>query len=294
MKDLSLINKLKIFYKYHIAINPTSSPIPAETELGLIPLDLDLEEYYSQLLKYSKLFNIQEIESIIYNSNKLPIYSIKTSSKPSNKNLLLTAGIHGNEYAGLLAVLEILEDIKANPQKYEKVNLNIITPINPVGVLELSRYNASGKDINRDFHRFETLEAKAVRSELKKFKPDFVIDLHEGPQDDGTFIYTHQKVKKKATEFLFNYLNEKKALLAERDYLGRKLKTKGHAKLGSIFGILEKLWENILGKKPFASYATSEGIPAITIESSWRTKSKAERVKAHVLTIDAIVEVLKQ
>lgn len=291
MQDLSLTEKLKIFYKYHLATNPAHSPIQ-ETKLGLVPLDLDLEDYYSQLLKYSSIFNVQPLQIIHYNNKKFPIYSIKVNSKPKNQNLLITAGIHGNEHAGLLAILKILQDIVTSADKYRYVNINFITPVNPVGVLKLSRYNAEGKDINRDFCKFETKEAITLKKELKRFKPNFVIDLHEGPQSQGTFIYTHQKVTTETIKFIFNYLNQKNLLLSKQDYFGRKLKTNGLAQLGKTFTLIEILWQNLFKKKQFGSFAISQNIPTIAVESPWRDNNKKERINAHVYTIQAVTKYL--
>ena len=55
------------------------------------------------------------------------------------KTLLVLAGVHGNEHAGLLAVPRLLEKWTE-----DAVRLVVITPVNPVGAAELSRYNADG------------------------------------------------------------------------------------------------------------------------------------------------------
>lgn len=291
MNDLNLIDKLKLFYKYHITPNPAHSPVK-ETKLGLIALKLNLKDYYSRLLSFSKDFNVERITSINYKQKELPIYSIETSPRKTSKRLLITAGIHGNEYAGPLAVLEILSDIKKNPETYENIKINFLTPVNPVGILNLSRYNADGTDINRDFSRFKTQEAKAVRRKVESFKPDFVLDLHEGPQDEGAFIYTHQHAKSDAATLILELLERRNIPLATKDYFGRSLKRNGLAELGKIFSIIERSWDVCLSMRPFASYTSSLGIPSIAIESSWRSDNQRDRIDTHVYTVKAIVKYL--
>ena len=151
MTDKTLFEKIKIFYKYHISKRPALGPIQ-EKDLGLIPLEFDLEQYYSELMSFSNDFNITEIENITFKGNRYPVLSINFNKSIKKKKLFITAGIHGNETAGLLAILSILKDIKRNRGLYSNINIMFIAPVNPVGVLKFSRYNALGYDINRDFY----------------------------------------------------------------------------------------------------------------------------------------------
>ena len=103
---------------------------------------------------------------------------------------MVLAGVHGNEHAGLLAVPDILDAFLAAALPIE---LRVVTPVNPVGPAHLSRYNANGFDINRDFVPFETPEARSLRRVFDEMRPDFVVSLHEGPQD-AAFMFTNRRV----------------------------------------------------------------------------------------------------
>ena len=40
--------------------------------------------------------------------------------------------------------------------------MGIVTPVNPIGAMEGSRFNGQGFDINRDFRRFDPRQARVV------------------------------------------------------------------------------------------------------------------------------------
>ena len=102
------------------------------------------------------------------------------------------------------------------------VQLVVIAPVNPVGAAELSRYNAQGYDINRDFVRFETQEARAVRRAFEQDRPDFLVALHEGPQDD-TFMFTNRRVDPQLAGRLLDAMARGGTELGDKDYFGRTL-----------------------------------------------------------------------
>src|SRR5690606_32698779 len=118
----------------------------------------------------------------------------------------------GNEHAGILAVPEILAHT-VEPA----VRLVVLAPVNPVGAAEMSRYNGDGFDINRDFVRFETREARAVRRVVEEERPDFVISLHEGPQD-RSFMFLNRHIDAALARRLARAIEAGGTALAEHDY----------------------------------------------------------------------------
>jgi murein peptide amidase A len=91
----------------------------------------------------------------------------------------LSAGVHGDEPAGVLALLDVVEAGELDPQ----FSYRIWPCTNPTGFDARTRESADGIDINRTFGRGGTSpEAKAIVMSNRDRKFIAAIDLHE---DDG-------------------------------------------------------------------------------------------------------------
>ena len=98
--------------------------------------------------------------------------------------------------------------------------------MNAIGAAELSRFNADGYDINRDFIQFRTEEARLVRRVFDEFRPDFVLSLHEGPQD-AAFMFANRHVDGALARRLLAALEAGGTTLATKDYFGLPLRPPG-------------------------------------------------------------------
>ena len=206
--------------------------------------------------------------------------SIVRSKAPAEKTLLVLAGVHGDERAGILAVPSILEAWSS-----ERVRLVVITPVNPVGAATNKRRNGEGRDINRDFVRFTTPEARVVRDVYEEVRPDFVISLHEGPQR-GTFMFTNRHIGAPLAIALCDALAGG-TVLATRDYFGRSLQPPGWAPATAATHAVWKLGA-ALGQKATITYSEDRGVPEIVLESSSRTTDDAARIRPHVDLVAAV------
>src|SRR5207237_8762818 len=84
------------------------------------------------------------------------------------KRVYLSSGMHGDEPAGPLAVLELLRD---NPWPKD-LELWLCPCLNPSGFSLNRRENEAGIDLNRDYRRIQTAEIRAHISWLQE-KPLF-------------------------------------------------------------------------------------------------------------------------
>ena len=209
-----------------------------------------------------------------------PILLVR-SRGASERTLLVLAGVHGDELAGILAVPSILEAWSSEP-----VRLVLITPVNPVGAAKGSRRNGEGRDINRDFVRFATAEARLVRDIFEETRPDFVISLHEGPQR-GTFIFTNRHVAPPLATTLCDALAAGGTELATRDYFGRRLRPAGWAPATATTHAVWKVGA-ALRQKATITYSEDRNVPEIVLESSSRTKDEAVRVRPHIDLVAAV------
>ena len=266
---------LRLFAKYHLRRRIFDHPA-REVELGLVDLGFESESFLARLTAAAAGKEVEVVERMRYRDREHPMLCVSTTSQGTRRTLAVLGGVHGNEHAGILAVPEIVARF-AEPS----VRLVALAPVNPVGAAERSRYNADGFDVNRDFVRFETPEARAVRRILERERPDFVVSLHEGPQD-GTFMFLNRCVGLPLATRLADALATGGTRMATRDYFGRRLQPAGVAAKSRAVAVLESLWAATLGMKATGVWCEDRGIPEITLESSWRGSDGAQRIRAHV------------
>lgn len=116
---------------------------------------------------------------------ELPEFS-RISEIPSARRLYISAGVHGNEPAGPMAILEML----TNKRIPDDLNVSLIPVINPTGLENSTRENAQGIDINRDFGPTpQSEEAKALKQWLAVKTFDLALCLHEDFESSGSYLY---------------------------------------------------------------------------------------------------------
>jgi predicted deacylase len=100
--------------------------------------------------------------------------------------IYISTGIHGDEPAGPLVGLKLLQENKwpAN------ADLWFCPCLNPVGFVLNRRENADGKDLNRDYRHLETAEVRAHIAWLER-QPQFdlCLCLHEDWESHGFYVY---------------------------------------------------------------------------------------------------------
>lgn len=122
---------------------------------------------------------------LILDGEILPMTAFVRENSTSLPWMYISAGIHGDEPAGVLACHELL---KSSP--LDNINLVIIPILNPWGCLNNVRENADGFDLNRDYATQLSEEVKAHVAWLKKFDKRFIqtIGLHEDSSARGFYV----------------------------------------------------------------------------------------------------------
>lgn len=285
------LTELKKFAQYHLVRRVHDHPA-REEELGLVSLDYDATAFAASLRELGDRFEVQAAAEVRYAGRAHTIFSVTTRNATSaKKRLLVLSGVHGNEHAGIVSVPEILARLDADAQALADVAVQILTPVNPVGAAELSRLNAEGYDVNRDFVLFLTPEARAVRDAFDAFRPDFVVSLHEGPQD-ATFMFANEHVDAPLAERLLAALVKGGTTLAEKDYFGATLRPRGLSPSSPAARAVMRLWAATLRMMPTSEYAARRGLPELTLESGWRSPDRAARVRPHVDLVLAVAHEL--
>jgi hypothetical protein len=97
---------------------PAKGP-EATADLGFRPVPLDLHDFYVGVRARSSSFEIGELGAVRDGEAEYPILSIRYRGSSARSKLLVVAGVHGNETAGLLAVPAILDLLCTAPATTE-------------------------------------------------------------------------------------------------------------------------------------------------------------------------------
>jgi hypothetical protein len=100
--------------------------------------------------------------------------------------LYLSTGIHGDEPAGPLAALRLIE----NDVWPVECDLWMCPCLNPTGFPRNTRESALGHDLNRQYSHFDAPETRAHVEWLKEQPPfDLTLCLHEDWEAQGFYLY---------------------------------------------------------------------------------------------------------
>lgn len=108
--------------------------------------------------------------------------------------VLLWSQMHGNESTATKALFDVFNLLDADSEFPKKLlsefTFCFVPMLNPDGALAYTRENASGIDLNRDFHNLSQPESRALAELFESFEPDYCYNLHDqrtifGAGDNG-------------------------------------------------------------------------------------------------------------
>jgi hypothetical protein len=109
-----------------------------------------------------------------------------TSTGGGAPRVYLSAGIHGDEISGPLALLEMLRQ----PDFFTAFDATIFPLLNPDGLARGVRGNAGGIDLNRDYRNPKSAEIASHIEALKNLgRFDAAMMLHEDFEGIGAYLY---------------------------------------------------------------------------------------------------------
>ncbi len=148
-------------------------------------------------LSYSDM--ISRMRTALGNHSVLPAETLKTQGKQyplfalvfgqgNPKRALITAGIHGDEPAGVETILAFLE--RGLHQQYSRDwELTLVPCLNPSGLDRGTRETSSGIDLNRKFKEESPPAEVAFAQKLLTTPYDLDIELHEDVDSPGYYLY---------------------------------------------------------------------------------------------------------
>ena len=125
---------------------------------------------------------------LFYKTGDLEVSALHRTCRDEAKRrrIYISAGIHGDEPAGPLAALRLIQKNRWP----ENVELWLLPCLNPDGFMLNTRGNANGIDLNRDYRHLETHEITAhVRWLERQPNFDLTLCLHEDWESHGFYLY---------------------------------------------------------------------------------------------------------
>ncbi|HWA86519.1 MAG TPA: M14 family metallocarboxypeptidase [Opitutus sp.] len=115
-----------------------------------------------------------------------PLVAFTKRTPGPRPRLYLSSGIHGDEPAPPLALLELFEAGAFDA----RANWFLCPLLNPAGFLRGTRENAAGIDLNRDYKHLASPEIRAHIAWLRR-QPnfDFTLCVHEDWESAGFYLY---------------------------------------------------------------------------------------------------------
>lgn len=148
---------------------------------------------YTEITDHLK--NLDVPTELLGTAHTYPIYQIRlASSADKPQQVLITGGVHGDEPAGVEAVLRFLA--RDNTELLENFSFLVIPCINPYGYVHDTRETVADIDINRAFETKEVAEVAIVKKVLGQTQFSLAIDFHEDYDATGFYLYEGKRDEK--------------------------------------------------------------------------------------------------
>lgn len=147
------------------------------------------DEVISKIDKLKSSFDVIQYGSLSYDTDKYPLFMIKSKNFDAlKKTILITGGVHGYETSGVHGALSFMETEAKN---FPQFNIVCFPCISPWGYETINRWNPLAIDPNRSFRLGTPSEEcrhflNAVDSLKVKIYAHF--DLHETTDTDNTIF----------------------------------------------------------------------------------------------------------
>ena len=125
---------------------------------------------------------------LFYKIGDLELFALRHPSPVArhSSRIYISAGIHGDEPAGPLAALKLLQENNWPPD----AEIFLLPCLNPIGFTLNKRENAGDIDLNRDYRKPQAAETRAHIAWLERQpKFDLYLCLHEDWESHGFYLY---------------------------------------------------------------------------------------------------------
>lgn len=190
------------------------------------------------------------------------------------------AGVHGDEESGVLAAVEFLERLHANPELARGYELFVYPVCNPDGYVNNTRWNRRGLDLNREFWKNSEEESvQLLERQLRQLRFDGIIALHSDDTSEGLYGFV------KGHELSRHVLEP--ALEKASSFLPRNF-DKSIDNFDANNGIIERGYHGILSSPPEQTPQPFE----IVFETP-HLADLSRQIEAHIIAIQTIMDRFK-
>jgi predicted deacylase len=208
------------------------------------------------------------------------IFALRSPTLTTEGGLYLSAGIHGDEPAATEALITWAEK---NARRLRRLPLLLFPCLNPWGLAHNSRYDRSGRDLNRLFHNDSARVIAAVRRLVRGHRFALALQLHEDYDGQGFYLYEVQRERPYWGEALLAVAARQIAIEQRTSVDGRTFR----------HGLMRRRVE----RRRFARMGYPEAIwlhlehadRTFTIETPSEFALE-QRVRAHVAVVEAAVQ----
>lgn len=202
----------------------------------------------------------------------------------NSKKVLISAGIHGDEPAGVETICSLIEG-KVYLEFVQNWEITLIPCINPFGYESGMRVNHEGVDLNRQFKSPSPPREVALVQSVLHSPFDLTMELHEDEDSSGYYLY-HSSGFELRTDLTLSVLREVQKIMP----VNMDCEIDGTTANG---GVIERVSDpEKMEWWPMALYALSKGTrTCLTLETASRFPME-NRVDAHLRAIRTALDFL--
>jgi predicted deacylase len=203
---------------------------------------------------------------------------------PKKPTILLTAGSHGDEPAGILAVIRFLNN---DLQRYaSRFNIVAFPCLNPSGFNAGIHNTASGINLNDHFGRQSDDDAvRAIENKIKSIAPSVVLsfDLHEDNSGDQLGCYVYEMISRSTNQIAHRVLG----VLSPADICQQPV-IYGENNTNGVIGVNADESQTALGS--LHGYLKSQGVQHVMVIETPTEWPLEKRIKTHLAMIQRGLE----
>jgi murein peptide amidase A len=226
------------------------------------------------------------LDYIKYSNNKYPFQKIILGVH-NPRRVLISAGIHGDEPAGIETICSFLENSRYK-KHLDQWEITILPCINPYGFENDTRENHESKDLNRLFKVHNPpLEVKLAKSIIEPSYFDMTIELHEDCDSHGYYLFQKSNTPN-GLEIGVKIIEALKEVISINS-------DKTIENMPAEKGIIHRIKDiNQMEWWPMAGYSLSmKAVHCLTLETP-TMQLMGTRVQAHLLAIDQALMCIHQ
>jgi hypothetical protein len=150
------------------------------------------EKIINEIINMTIPFRIEILDYIRYEDEIYPMITIKSISKLAKKNVIITAGQHGDEYFAVHTLLRWMQQIKIDD--YNDFNIYIYPIVNPTGYVYNKRTNKLRQDTNNDINFVKDSKVQELAILYDKFpsSANLILDIHGDTGKEQVYMYEHK------------------------------------------------------------------------------------------------------